>query len=138
MLNSISRPQNNLTLTPTSIDIENIRCFATWGDLKHILNYNPTPMKAQFLPLLNDNLSQPQLNSTSTQFQINFDSISYQPHFNLNSTSTLTSTQYGCDIKATQSCLDKCFPILVWLWPQKQRFQSHWLDPKNIFKPLLY
>ena len=105
MLNYISRPQNNLNLTPTSIDIENIRCFATWGDLKHILNYNPTPMKAQFLPLLNDNLSQPQLNSTSTQFQINFDSISYQPHFNLNSTSTLTSTQYGFDIKATQSCL---------------------------------
>ena len=71
-------------------------------------------MKAQFLPLFNVNLSRLQLNSTSTQFQLNFHSISSQPHFNLrfksisasisNSTSTITSTQYGCDIKATQSC----------------------------------
>ena len=61
-------------------------------------------MKAQFLPLFNSNLSQPQLNSTSTQ--LNFDSTSQEPksQINLNSTSTLTSTQYGCDIKATQSC----------------------------------
>ena len=44
---------------------------------------------------------------------MNFDSTSLQPqhqtnlspNINLNSTSTLTSTQYGCDIKATQSCL---------------------------------
>ena len=79
----------------------------------------------------NVNLSQLQLNSTSTQVQLNFDSISSQPHFNLrfkfqinlslniilNSTSILTSTQYGCDIKATKSCLyivlispSPCFP----------------------------
>jgi len=71
-------------------------------------------MKAQFLPLFNVNLSQPQLNSTSTLFQLNFDSTSLEPqseinlslNINFNSISTLTSTQYGCDIKATQSCLD--------------------------------
>ena len=76
------------------------------------MNHNPTPMKAQFLPLFNVNLSQPQLNSTSTQFQLNFEKTSSQPHFNDSlkstsasiSTSTLTSTQYGCDIKAIQSC----------------------------------
>ena len=70
-------------------------------DLKHILNHNPNPMKAQFI-----------LNSASTQIQLNFDSTSLQPqpqinlsfNINLNSTSTLTSTQYGSDIKATQSC----------------------------------
>ena len=46
------------------------------------------------------------LNSNSTQFQLNFHSISSQPYFNFRfkSTSTITSTQYGCDIKATQSC----------------------------------
>ena len=56
---------------------------------------NPTPMKAQFLPLFNVNLSQPQLKSTSTRFQLNFDSTSSQPQPqpNLNSTSTLTSSQ---------------------------------------------
>ena len=81
----------------------------------HILKYlhhNPSHKKAQFLPLFNVNLYQPQLNSTSTQFQLNFDSTSFQPqpqinlslNINLNSTSTLTSTQYGCDIKATKSC----------------------------------
>ena len=49
-------------------------------------------------------------NSSSTQFQLNFDSTLFQPqinlslNINLNSTSTLTSTLYGCDIKATQSC----------------------------------
>ena len=93
-------------------DKENICCFTTWVYLKHILEHNSTPKKAQFLPLFNVNLSQPQLNSTSTQFQLNFDSTSLQPqpqinlslNINLNSTSTLTSTQYGCDIKATQSC----------------------------------
>ena len=84
-------------------------------------------MKAQFLPLFNVNLSQPQLKSTSTQFQLKFYSTSSQPlpqpslnstltstqpqlnlnfnlNLNLNSNSTLISTQYGCDIKATQSC----------------------------------
>ena len=75
-------------------------------------------MEAQLLPLYNVNLSQPQLNSTSTLFQLNFDSTSLEPqseinlslNINFNSISTLTSTQYGCDIKATQSCLD---PILL-------------------------
>ena len=78
-------------------------------------------MKAQFLPLFNVNLSQPKLNTTSTQFQLNFNSTSSQPHFILSlkstSISTLTSTQYGCDIKATQSCFN-----FVWfyrlLWPK--------------------
>ena len=64
---------------------------------QNILNHNPTPMKAQFLPLFNVNLSQLQLNSTSTQFQLNFDSISSRPHFNLRfkstSASISTSTQ---------------------------------------------
>ena len=80
---------------------------------QNILNHNPTPMKAQFLPLFNVNLSQLNLNSISTKFPLN----SSQPHFNpkfkstsasistSTKTSTLTSTQYGCDIKATQSCL---------------------------------
>ena len=70
-------------------------------------------MKAQFFPLFNVNLSQLQLKSTSTQFQLNFQSISSQLHINLRfkstsasiSTSTITSTQNGCDIKATQSCI---------------------------------
>ena len=45
---------------------------------------------------------------------MNFESTSSQPHFNLSlnltltsistSTSTIISTQYSCDIKATQSC----------------------------------
>ena len=102
-------------------------------------------MKAQFLPLFNVNLSQPQLKSTSTQFQLNFDSTSSQPQPqpqpNLNSTSTLTSTQpqfqpqfqpqlnlnlnlnlnststqYGCDIKATQSCCSFNFRLCDEWW----------------------
>ena len=85
-----------------------IRCSAKWVDLKYILNHNPTPIKAQFHPLFNVNFSQLQLNSTSAQFQLNFHSISSQPqikiNLSLNSTATITSTQYGCDIKATQSC----------------------------------
>ena len=84
-------------------------CYMSGRDIKHILNHNPTPMKAKFLPLFNVNLFQPQLNSTSTQDQLNFDSISFQPqvqinlslNINLNSTSTITSTQYGCDITDT-------------------------------------
>ena len=75
---------------------------------KHILNHNPTPMKAQFLPLFNVNLSQLQLNSISTKLPLNLISTSFQPqvqiNLSLNSTATITSTQYGCDIKATQSC----------------------------------
>ena len=78
------------------------------------MNHNPTPMKAQFLPLFNINLSQPKLNSISTKLRLNFTSTSFQPqvqinlslNINLNSTSTITSAQYGCDIKATQSCHD--------------------------------
>ena len=31
-------------------DKENIHCSAKLVDLKYILNHNPTPMKAQFLP----------------------------------------------------------------------------------------
>ena len=85
--------------------------FGYMSSPKTYCNKNPTPMKAQFLPLFNVNLSQLQLNSTSTQFQLNFHSISSQPYLNLRfkstsasiSTSTLASTQYGCDIKATQS-----------------------------------
>ena len=69
-------------------------------------------MKAQFLSLFNDNLSQLQLNLTSTHFQLNLTSTKFQPqvqinlslNINVNSTTTLTSIQYGCDIKATQSC----------------------------------
>ena len=53
----------------------------------------------------------------STQPQLNFNSISPQPNFNLRfkstsaltSTSTITLTQYGCDIKATQSCFSLFF-----------------------------
>ena len=81
-------------------------------------------MKAQFLPLFNVNISQLQLNSTSIQFQLNFDSISSQDHFNLRlestsasiSTSIITSTQYGCDRKVTQSCI--CYVLSIWhlLW----------------------
>ena len=57
---------------------------------KNIWNHNSNPMKAQFLPLFNVNISQPQLNSTSTPFQLNFHSNSsqpqpqYQPQLNLN------------------------------------------------------
>ena len=78
------------------------------------MSHNPTTLKAQFLPLFNVDLSQPQLilNSISTKLRLNLISTSFQPqpqinlslNINLNSTSTLTSTQYGCDIKATQSC----------------------------------
>ena len=86
------------------------------------MNYNPNPMKAQFLLLFNVNLSQPQLNSTSTQFQLIFDSTSSQPQsqyqlqLNLNLNFTSTSTQYGCDIKATQSCksLSLCWQQLIY------------------------
>ena len=72
-------------------------------------------MKAKFLPLFNVNLYQPQLtlNSISTKLQFNLisTSLQLQPkinlsiNINLNSTLILTSTQYGCDIKATQSCV---------------------------------
>ena len=48
--------------------MRHICCSATEVDLKYIFNHNPTPMKAEFLPLFNVNLSQLQLNSTSTQF----------------------------------------------------------------------
>ena len=63
-------------------------------------------MKSQFLPLFNVNLSQLQLNSISTKLPLNLISTLFQPQaqINLNSTTTITSTQYGCDIKATQSC----------------------------------
>ena len=67
---------------------------------KKTLSYYPNPMKAQFLPWFNVNVSQPQLNSISTQFQLNIDSTSASI-----STSTITLAQYGCDIKASQSCL---------------------------------
>ena len=48
----------------------------------------------------------------STQPQLNFNKTSTKSHLNLSpkltwasiSTSNLTTTQYGCDIKATQSC----------------------------------
>ena len=46
-------------------------------------------MKAQFLPLFNFILSQPQLNSISTKLRVNLISTS---------ASISTSTQYGCDI----------------------------------------
>ena len=81
----------------------------------------PSPMKAQFLPLFNVNLSQPQLNTPSTQFQLNFDSTSAQPQLNLSSTPLQpqpqinlhsTSTQYGCEIKANQSCRSYFLPML--------------------------
>ena len=63
-------------------------------------------MKSQFLPLFNINFSQLQLNSISTKFLLNLISTLFQPQaqINLNSTTTITSTQYGCDKKATQSC----------------------------------
>ena len=88
----MSRPQNNFNLTPTlkiayflskktkkialyldeiESNIDNICCSATQVDLKYILNYNTTPLKAQFLPLFNVNLSQLQLNWTSPQVQLN-------------------------------------------------------------------
>ena len=114
-------------------DIENIYCSATWVDLKHILNHNPTPMKAQFLPLFNVNSSQPQLNSISTKLQLNLISTSFQwqPQFNLslninlNSTSTLISTQYDCGIKATQSCKDNFQQnIYHWIYSVLQWVQS--------------
>ena len=91
-------------------DKENIYCFATWVDPKHILDHNPTSKKAQFLPLFNVTLSQLQLNSISTKLRLNLMSISFQPQPQINlslkltKTSITTSTQYGCDIKATQSC----------------------------------
>ena len=48
------------------------------------------------------------LNLISTKLPLNLISTSFQPqvqiNLSLNSTSTITSTQYGCDIKATQSC----------------------------------
>ena len=77
------------------------------------MGHKTTTKKAQFLPLFNINLFQLQLNSTSTQFQLNFNSTSCPSHCNLslnnslNSTLTLTSTQYDCDIKETQSCFPK-------------------------------
>ena len=97
------------------------------------MDHNPTPKKAQFLPLFNVNLSQPQLNSISTKLQLNLISTSFQwqPQFNLslninlNSTSTLTSTQYGCGIKATQSCKDNFQQnIYHWIYPVLQWVQS--------------
>ena len=70
-------------------------------------------MKAQFLPLFNVNLSQLNLYSISTKLPLNLISTSFQPqvqiNLSLNSTSTITSTQYGCDIKATQSCFHLLF-----------------------------
>ena len=56
-------------------------------------------ISAQFLPLFNFNLSQPQLNLISTKLQLN---LSLNINLNLNHNST--STQYGCDIKTAQSC----------------------------------
>ena len=73
-------------------NIENIYCSATLVDLKHILNHNPTPMKAEYLPLFNVNLSQLQLNSISTQFQLNFNSITSQPQSQPQSQLNLTLT----------------------------------------------
>ena len=65
------------------------------------------------------------LNSISTKLPLNLIATSFQPqvqiNLSLNSTSTITSTQYGCDIKATQSCIycvlpnpGKIFHILVY------------------------
>ena len=76
------------------------------------MSRNPTPLKAQYFPLFNVNLSQLQLNSISTKLPFNLISTSFHSqvqinlsfNINLNSTSTITSTQYDCDIKATQSC----------------------------------
>ena len=84
--------------------IENICCSNTWVDIKHILNHNPTPIKAQFLPLFNVNLSHPQLNSTSTQFQLDFDSTSYQPQINISFYINLTQLNLNLNLN------------LIWLW----------------------
>ena len=155
----ISRPQNNLNLTQTlkiayffapksqkeiTLKLHKIKSknwrrqrkhmlFCYMSKPKHILDHNPNPKKAQFLPLFSVNLSQPQLNSISTKLRLNLMSTSFQPqpqiklslkltsaskqhqpqvnislNINLNSTSTITSTQYDCDTKATQSC--------IWNW----------------------
>ena len=56
------------------------------------------------------------LNSISTKLPLNLISTSFQLqvqiYLSLNSTSTITSTQYGCDTKATQSCSTIFFSFL--------------------------
>ena len=71
---------------------------------------NPTPMKAQFLPLFNVNLSRLQLNSTSTQFQLNFNSTSSQPYFNLSLKSTAASLSFSTQLNLNLNLNS------IWLW----------------------
>ena len=73
------------------------------------------------------------LNSISTKLRLNLMSTSFQPQPQINlslkstsssiSTSTLNSTQYGCDIKATQSCLS-CDYLMFAIW----RSNTNWRE----------
>ena len=75
------------------------------------------------------------LSSISTKPPLNLISTSFQPQVqinpSLNSTSTITSTQYGCDIKATQSC-----PPPLNSPPLKQNFEqaSHYHQITSVHK----
>ena len=62
-----------------------------------LLDHKTSPMKARFRPWFSLSPTQHKLNLTSTQLNLKL---------NLNS----TSIQYGCDINATQSCLNISIP----------------------------
>ena len=122
---------------------ENESCSTILEDTKTIFEHKPTPKIAWNWPKrFKITPKQLYLNSTKTKRQLNLNhksvstSTQPQPKLNLNlksnpgssqpqlnfsfnltpsSTSTITSTQYGCDIKATQSCY-QYFSIKKSIW----------------------
>ena len=94
-----------------------------------------TSASTQTQPKVNLNLKS---NPGSSQLQLNF-----SLNISLSSTSTITSTQYGCDIKATQSCFISKYLPQHWIIMSKGRkcavqyfCPSTVIDLRNIHRPL--
>ena len=102
----------DLTQNPKKIPLDYIFCYMSRP--KTYFEPKPHSYQSTISSFIQCQLISTLINSTSTQFQLNLDSTSSQPqpqinislNINLNLTLTLASTQYGCDIKATQSCVN--------------------------------
>ena len=121
---------------------ENESCSTTWVDLNIFWTITPILRKPNFFlysvsTYLNPNSTQPQfnLNSISTNLRLNLMSTSASI-----STSTLTSTQYGCDIKATPlvnilNCEIRTLTVVFKNWCS---FSSNWGCGLKMIIPVQY
>ena len=128
-------------------NIENESCSTTWVDRRpqNSCRTLPQPDNSQSWPQKVKNhpkIEKKKISELTESYKMNFDSTSSQPHFNLSlkltsttiSTSTLTSTQYGCDIKALQflfitlfkfsEILNKLYFATFWLWKHNKTSTS--------------